>query len=92
MNPTITMSHSITEDGPKTDCERVVELLDVIIDGEATAEDQHYFFKHLEVCQDCFKAHDKHQQLKFFLKDNIKRKAVPANLMGSIQTIINETV
>ncbi|PSR54511.1 hypothetical protein AHMF7605_13825 [Adhaeribacter arboris] len=92
MNTSFTLQHALTEDGPKTDCERVVELLDVIIDGEATAEDRHYFFNHLETCQDCFKAHDKHQQLKLFLKDNIKRKIVPQNLMGSIKTIINETV
>ena len=71
MDTTFTMQHALTEEGPKTDCQKVVELLDVIIDGEATAEDRHYFFKHLEICQDCFKAHDKHQQLKSFLKDNI---------------------
>lgn len=92
MDTIFTMQHALTEEGPKSDCEKVVELLDVIIDGEATAEDRQYFFKHLEICQDCFKAHDKHQQLKFFLKDNIKRKLVPADLMGSIKTVIHETV
>lgn len=92
MNTTFTLLPSLTDEGPKTDCERVVELLDVIIDGEATEEDHQYFFKHLETCQDCFKAHNKHQQLKSFLKDNIKRKMVPVNLMGSIKTIIQETV
>lgn len=92
MNTTFTMQHSLTDEGPKTDCERVVGLLDVIIDGEATEEDQQYFFKHLETCQDCFKAHNKHQQLVSFVKDNIKRKMVPVNLMGSIKTIIHETL
>lgn len=92
MNTIFTNQNALTEAGPITDCERVVALLDVIIDGEATAEDRHYFFKHLETCQDCFKTHDKHQQLKSFLKDNIKRKIVPGNLMGSIKTIISETI
>lgn len=92
MNTTFTMQYPLTDEGPKTDCERVVELLDMIIDGEATDDDKQYFFKHLETCQDCFKAHDKHQQLKVFLKDNIKRKTVPVNLMGSIKTIIHETI
>ncbi|RDC64803.1 zf-HC2 domain-containing protein [Adhaeribacter pallidiroseus] len=92
MDTTFTMQHALTDEGPKTDCQKVVELLDVIIDGEATTEDRHYFFKHLETCQDCFQAHDKHQQLKSFLKDNIKRKLVPINLMGSIKTVIHETI
>ncbi len=92
MNTTSTMQTAVFEDGPQTDCERVVNLLDVIIDGEASSEDHHYFFTHLETCKDCFVAHNKHQQLKSFLQDNIKRKVVPVNLMGSIKTIIHETV
>lgn len=92
MNTTFTMQPVISENGPQTNCERVVGLLDVIIDGEASTEDHHYFFKHLETCQDCFIAHNKQHQLKSFLQDNIKRKTVPLNLLGSIKTIITETV
>ncbi len=81
----------ITEDGASPDCEKVVSLMDIMIDGEASEEDKTYFFKHVEECKKCFDAHNKHQQLKEFLKDNIKRKAVPTNLLSSIKSVIKAT-
>ena len=78
--------------GANLDCDKIVSLLDIIIDGEASDEDKTYFFTHVETCKECFAAHQKHDQLKRFLHDNIKRKVVPANLMSSIQTVIKATV
>lgn len=78
--------------GAIPDCEKIVSLLDIIIDGEASEEDKTYFFTHLDTCKECFGAHQKHEQLKRFLHNNIKRKVVPANLMSSIQTVIKATV
>ena len=73
------------------DCEKIVSLLDMIIDGEATEEDKTYFFTHVETCHSCFGAHQKHEQLKKVLRDNIKRKIVPTNLLSSIQSVIKAT-
>ena len=73
------------------DCEKVVLLLDQIIDGEATDEDRIYFFSHVETCKSCFDSHQKHQRLKDVLKENIKSKTVPANLLSSIKTVIKAT-
>lgn len=78
--------------GANPDCEKIVSLLDIIIDGEASDEDKTYFFTHLETCKECFAAHQKHDQLKRFLHDNIKRKVVPTNLLSSIQSVIKATV
>ena len=78
--------------GANPDCEKIVSLLDIIIDGEASDEDKTLFFTHVETCKECFAAHQKHEQLKRFLHDNIKRKVVPSNLMSSIQTVIKATV
>jgi anti-sigma factor (TIGR02949 family) len=80
-----------TEEGAKPDCTKVVSLLDQIVDGEATADDRLYFFTHVESCKSCFEAHQKHQRLKEVLKENIKRKAVPANLLSSIKSVIKAT-
>ncbi len=73
------------------DCEKVVLLLDMIVDGEATDVDKTYFFTHVESCQECFSAHEQHQRLKVVLKDSIKRKAVPSNLLASIKSVIKAT-
>jgi anti-sigma factor (TIGR02949 family) len=79
------------DNGGQPDCEKIVSLLDIIIDGEASEEDRTYFFSHVETCQECFAAHQKHEQLKRFLRDNIQRKIVPTNLLSSIQSVIKTT-
>jgi anti-sigma factor (TIGR02949 family) len=73
------------------DCEKVVSLLDMIVDGEATDEDKNYFFTHVEMCKPCFEAHQKQQQLKEVLKASIKRKAFPNDLLSSIKSVIRAT-
>ncbi|WP_026461747.1 hypothetical protein [Adhaeribacter aquaticus] len=73
------------------DCEKIVSLLDMIVDGEATHEDKNYFFTHVETCKECFSEHEKHQRLKEVLKDSIQRKAVPSRLLTSIKSVIHAT-
>jgi anti-sigma factor (TIGR02949 family) len=80
-----------TEEGANPDCTKVVSLLDQIVDGEATEHDRIYFFTHVETCQSCFEAHQKHQRLKEVLKENIHRMVVPANLLSSIKNVIKAT-
>lgn len=84
-------NHISTREGAKPDCTKVVSLLDLMVDGEATEEDRIYFLTHVETCKSCFEAHQKHQRLKEVLKENIQRKAVPANLLSSIKNVIKAT-
>jgi anti-sigma factor (TIGR02949 family) len=74
------------------DCEKVINILEMIIDEEATSEDQTYFYSHLEDCSSCFDAHKHQKMLKDFLKLNVKRKDVPASLISTIKNIVQETV
>jgi len=92
MNAIVTPQNQVsTAENTSPDCEKIVSLLDMIIDGEATSEDKSYFLTHVETCKSCFDAHNKHQQLKSVLQDNIKRRAVPASLLSSIKSVIKAT-
>lgn len=75
-----------------TDCEKVISILEMIIDEEASSEEQTYFFNHLEECASCFDAHRHQRMLKDFLKMNVKSKDVPASLISTIKKIVQETV
>ena len=74
------------------DCEKVINILEMIIDEEATSDEQTYFYQHLEDCASCFDAHRHQKMLKDFLKMNVKRKDVPASLISTIKNIVQETV
>jgi anti-sigma factor (TIGR02949 family) len=74
-----------------TDCEKVINILEMIIDNEASSEDQTYFYNHLEDCSSCFEAHKQQKMLKSFLKMNVKSRAIPVSLISTIKKIVQET-
>lgn len=74
-----------------TDCEKVIDILEMIIDDEANSEEQQYFYNHLEECSSCFEAHRHQKMLKSFLKMNVKSKNVPDSLISTIKKIVQET-
>jgi nicotinate-nucleotide adenylyltransferase len=76
--------------GTTTDCEKVVHLLDMIVDGEANPEDQQYFYKHVEECAPCFGILNKEKELKTFLQQSVQRKAVPSHLAVNIKALIEK--
>lgn len=79
-------------EGKETECEKVSKLLDLVIDGEATTEDQKYFNHHIEDCVACFEDHQKQKLLKGLVSGHLKRVIVPESLALSIKTRIQATI
>lgn len=77
--------------GHETDCDKVAKLLDAVVDGEATAEEQTFFTGHLEDCVPCFESHQKQKLLKGLISGNLKRMLVPERLALAIKTKIQAT-
>lgn len=81
-----------SDDCQETDCEKVIELLNTVVDGEATAEEQQYFNSHINDCVSCFESHQKQKLLKSLVSGHLKRVLVPEALILSIKSKIQETV
>lgn len=79
------------EDIKESDCGKVSMLLDLIVDGEATVEDQEFFNHHIEDCVPCFESHQKQKLLKGLVSGHLKRMIVPASLAHLIKAKIQET-
>lgn len=93
------MESKFTEAYPKapdeayaTECERVSDMLDLMIDGEATSEEQTFFNRHIEECVSCFENHQKQKLLKGLVSGHLKRAIVPESLALSIKAKIQETL
>ncbi len=71
-----------------TDCDKVVQMLDLVVDGEATPDDQQFFFQHIEECAPCFGSYNKENELKQFLKQSLTRKTVPSHLVANIRELV----
>ena len=81
-----------SDEGNETDCDKVSDMLDLVIDGEATSEEQTFFNSHIEDCVGCFESHQKQKLLKGLISGHLKRVIVPESLAHSIKAKIQETV
>jgi len=79
-------------DGQETECEKVAYLLDLIVDGEASSDEQTYFNHHIEECVSCFESHQKQKLLKGLVSGHLRRVIVPESLAITIKAKIHETV
>lgn len=88
---TETYAQSAPEAGQESDCEKVAQLLDAVVDGEASAEESSFFSSHLEDCVPCFESHQKQKLLKGLVSGNLRRILVPEQLAFAIKAKIQQT-
>jgi anti-sigma factor (TIGR02949 family) len=81
-----------SDDSHDTDCDKVSDMLDLLIDGEATSEEEKFFNTHIEECVSCFDNHQKQKLLKGIISGHLKRVIVPESLAFSIRAKIQETI
>ena len=83
------------ENKDKTPCNehaKCMELLELILDGEAKDGEKDYYFAHIEQCMPCYRAHNLESAIRTVLKNNVDKKEVPADLVTCIKSKIQETV
>ncbi len=73
------------------DCKKCLELLELIVDGEATKEEEQYFHQHIDQCLPCFETYNLESSIKNLLRTKIERKKVPDDLISSIKSKIRDT-
>ena len=77
----------ILADGHKPNC---MEMLQLILDGEATAEQQHYFKNHMDICMPCFKSYSLDMSIKELVKTRCCGDQVPLGLVEQIKMQISQ--
>lgn len=72
--------------GKKVSC---LEMLQAILDGDATADQQRYFKKHMDECLPCYKTHELDMQIKQLIKSKCCGDQVPNDLIEKIKNQVN---
>ncbi len=73
------------------DSEKCLKLLQLILDGEASEFETHYFNSHIEDCMSCFEHYNLEKTIRQVLKTKIEKRPVPAELIQSIRSKISQT-
>lgn len=68
----------------QTTCQQFEEIIYLIIDGEATPEDKEYFKAHVTACQKCLERFILDLEVKKLIKQKIRKKHVPSEVIISI--------
>ena len=77
----------ILADGYKPNC---MEMLQLIIDGETSAEQQEYFKNHMDKCMPCFKSYSLDMSIKELVKTRCCGDQVPQGLVEQIKMQISQ--
>jgi len=79
----------IKTDGTKCSC---MEMLQLMLDSDVTAEQQEYFKQHLDHCMPCYKTYDLEMTIKSLLKANCCGNDVPAEVIEQIKNQIHQKI
>ena len=68
-----------------------IKLLELILDGEGTEEEQKFFEQHIEKCMYCYENYNLDKTIREALKTKLEKKPVPIDLINDIRIKIQQT-
>jgi mycothiol system anti-sigma-R factor len=75
--------------GKKSTC---LEMLQVILDGEASDEQKTYFKEHMDMCLPCFKGYELDMAIKQLVKSKCCGGDAPSDLVEQIRITISQKI
>ncbi len=75
-------------DGKKPTC---MEMLQSILDGDATSDQKDYFKQHMDHCMPCYKEYNLDMAIKELLKAKCCGGSCPEDLVSQIKSKINSS-
>lgn len=75
--------------GKKSTC---LEMLQVILDGEATEEQRQYFKQHMDMCLPCFKGYELDMAIKQLVQSKCCGGDAPKELVEQIRITIQQKI
>jgi len=76
-------------DGRKSTC---IEMLQVILDGEATPDQKAYFKEHMDLCMPCFKGYELDMAIKQLVQSKCCGGDAPADLVEQIRAQVSQKI
>jgi len=75
--------------GKKSTC---LEMLQVILDGEASEDQKMYFKEHMDMCLPCFKGYELDMAIKQLVKSKCCGGDAPSDLIEQIRITISQKI
>lgn len=73
-----------------SDCRKLVDILELIIDKEATPEQEKFFNQHIEGCAPCLDHYEIDEAMHKLIREKLDKKECKSSLLDSIKSEINK--
>ena len=70
--------------------EKCLELIHLVLDSEASSEQENYLTEHLEMCIQCLENYNIEKEIRTALRNRLENKKVPIDLISIIKDKISE--
>ncbi len=74
------------------DRDKCIQVLHLIIDGEASDEDELYFYNHINQCLQCSQYYRLEQTIRVALRKKMKKKMAPEDFINEIRAKFKESI
>ncbi|RED99516.1 anti-sigma factor [Marinoscillum furvescens] len=78
----------------KSDCvefDKCLKILHLMLDNEASLEQENYLKQHIEKCMVCFEQYEVERQIRQLLRNKLTNQQVPSDLAQSIRNKVFES-
>ena len=73
------------------DHEKCVHVINLVIDGEATKEEEAYFYKHVKDCLHCAQYYKLEQSIREAIRKKLEVKAAPEELIVELRRRVKDS-
>ena len=77
---------------PCVDHERCINVINLIIDGEANEEEEAFFYSHIRDCFHCAQFYKLEQSIRKAIRDYLEIKEAPQELIREVRKMVKESL
>ena len=77
---------------PCVDHERCINVINLIIDGEANEEEEAFFYSHIRDCFHCAQFYKLEQSIRKAIRDYLEIKEAPEELIREVRKMVKESL
>lgn len=74
-----------TDKEGKSGCKEYLEILHLMLDDEASKDQEDYLTAHVEKCMSCFEYYEVEKEIRLLIKTKVKSQPVPKDLASEIR-------
>jgi len=79
-------------EGPCADHDKCINIINLIIDGEANEDEEAFFYSHIEDCLHCSQYYKLEQSIREAIKKKLKIKEAPEDLIQEVRQKVKDSI